>query len=133
MKKRAILKIILTAALTAFAGCGKAANYAEVGGKSYVYENDGFGGDFVITLNDDGTYSYYEGSLSSYIGYGRWEFEKDFLVLSDDEEMGYALVNRFLAEDDDLIFCSEGSDGFLYVDVADGDRFNGTDEEKNKN
>ena len=34
---------------------------------SYRYEKEGFGGDFVITLKADGTYTFYEGYLSSYI------------------------------------------------------------------
>lgn len=59
---------------------------------TYVYEGEGFGGDFTVTIREDGTFTYYEGPLSSIFGDGTW----------------------YLAED---------SADFIFVDVADGDRF----------
>lgn len=50
------------------------------------------GGDFTVTIREDGTFTYYEGPLSSIFGDGTW----------------------YLAED---------SADFIFVDVADGDRF----------
>lgn len=91
--------------------------------KTFVYEKDGAGGEFAIQINEDGTFSYCEGDLSSYIGTGRWILDSDILILSDDEEIGYPLVNRFEVQEDGLVFLSEDSSNFLYVDVADGDRF----------
>lgn len=91
--------------------------------KTFVYEKDGAGGEFAIQINEDGTFSYCEGDLSSYIGTGLWILDGDILILSDDEEIGYPLVNRFEVQEDGLVFLSEDSSNFLYVDVADGDRF----------
>lgn len=93
-------------------------------GRSYVYEKDGFGGDFSIIISD-GTFSYYEGWLSSYIGTGKWRLEGNTLILSDDEQMGYPRVNYFMVDGNDLVFLAENSSNFLYVQVADGERFTG--------
>lgn len=89
----------------------------------YCYEEDGFGGDFTISVHSDGTFSYYEGMLSSYIGVGTWELEGDILVLSDDAEIGYPFVNRFRVDGEDLVFLAEDSSNFIYVKVSDGERF----------
>ena len=84
----------------------------------YCYEGDGFGGDFTITLRADGSFTYYEGYLSSYIGMGRWSVSGDILTLED--ETGVPKVNRFRMEGDDLIFQAKGSTNFIYVKAADG-------------
>lgn len=91
--------------------------------KTFVHEKDGFGGEFTIQINDDGTFGCYEGLLSSYIGIGSWILDNDILVLSDDDGIGYLLVNRFEVKDGDLVFLSEDSSNFLYVNVADGEHF----------
>ncbi len=88
---------------------------------TYKYEGEGFGGDFTITLRADGTYSFYEGMLSSYIGGGHYSFEDGLLVFS--EEAGFELLNRFLYTGDALLFCAEDSDNFIYVKLPDGSRF----------
>ncbi len=92
-------------------------------GKTYTYEGEGFGGDFVIQINEDGSFGYYEGLLSSHLGAGTWTLEDDILVLSDNAEMGHPFVNRFRLEGNDLVFLSEDSSNFIYVKVADGERF----------
>ncbi len=84
----------------------------------YLYEGDGFGGDFTITLRADGSFTYYEGNLSSYIGAGRWSVSGDILTLKD--ETGVSKVNHFRMEGNDLIFQAKGSTNFIYVKVADG-------------
>ena len=44
-----------------------AALYARRNGRRVlVLEKEGFGGDFTLTLNPDGSYTFYEGTLSSY-------------------------------------------------------------------
>ena len=68
-------------------------------GNTYVYEKDGFGGDFIININEDGTFSYYEGALSSYIGMGKWTLEGNTLCLADDEETGDSFVNYFKVDE----------------------------------
>lgn len=84
----------------------------------YVYEKGGFGGEFTIDVKDDGTFLYYEGMLSSYIGTGDWRSEGDTLILTDE-----LFTNRFTIGDDALIWRENGSDGFLYVRTEDGDLF----------
>ena len=92
-----------------------------IGGNSYVWEKEGFGGYFVITLVKDGTFSYYEGMLSSHIGLGNWTVNDGILTLT--EKYGNKRTYRFSAEDGALVFIGEGSDRFIYVSVMDGDRF----------
>ena len=88
---------------------------------TYQYEGEGFGGDFKITLNADGTYEFYEGSLSSYMGGGTWIRVDDTVHMI--EENGYDLKFTFEIQNDALVYSAAGSDAFLYVDVSDGERF----------
>ena len=90
-------------------------------GKTYVWEKEGFGGDFTITLDEDGKYTYYVGYLSSYIGMGKWKVEDGVLTMT--ENTGYDLVFRFSVKDGELVYIKEGSSEFMYVTVGDGDRF----------
>ena len=62
-----------------------------VAGKTYLYEGEGFMGNFTITLYNDGTFTYYEGMASSYIGIGSWEQNGDSIILTDDGHGGYGL------------------------------------------
>lgn len=73
-RKNVFLALTAAMALTC-TGCSGISS--DISGKTYVYENGGFAdiGEFGITLNDDGTSSYYEGWASSYVGYGNWEIE----------------------------------------------------------
>lgn len=87
----------------------------------YRYEGDGFGGDFTITLNADGTYAYYEGALSSYMGGGTWSEYYDTVYMT--EENGFDAEYMFVAAEDALIYIESGSDAFPYVEVSDGERF----------
>lgn len=88
----------------------------------YVCEQEGFGGSFYIELKKDGTFEYYEGFLSSYIGMGKWEYDGTTVVLIDntfeDERRTY-----FAVGENSLVFIKDGSDRFIYVDLADGTRF----------
>lgn len=96
----------------------------QTGAKQYVWEKQGFGGDFVITLNDNGTYQYYVGFLSSYIGMGTWTNENGIITLTENKEFcGYDNVFKFNITDEGLIFIAEGSSKFMYVEVEDGDKF----------
>lgn len=64
-----------------------------VAGKTYLYEGEGFMGNFTITLYNDGTFTYYEGMASSYIGNGSWEQNGDSIILTEDGHGGYGLVD----------------------------------------
>ncbi len=99
-------------------------NETDITEKTYLYEKEGFGGDFTITIQKDGHFSYYVGMLSSYIGSGSWTLDGDILTLTDDS---LDFVNRFRVEGEELVFISEGSTNFMYLKVSDGERFTVTD------
>ncbi len=96
---------------------------------SYVYEKGGFSGIeldyFVISINDDGTFTYTEGVASSHLADPKncsWKLENGILTLT--EIVGENnLINHFKIEENCLIFQSKNSTGFIYTDVADGDKF----------
>lgn len=95
----------------------------------YVCEEPGFGGDFTLTLYEDGTFRYYEGTLSSYIGTGEWTFGGETVTLSDEPVEtvpGGTFANPlfvFTVDGTDLVFDKERSARFLYLDLEDGVRF----------
>ena len=99
--------------------------------KVYVYEKDGCGGEFTIEIKADGTFTYYEGFLSSHVGVGEWSYSNEMLTLTEKTsrfnetyELEEALLSyRFSVEKDTLIFVDEGSDDFRYVKVKDGEKF----------
>ena len=90
---------------------------------TYRYEGEGIGGDFTITLNADGTYTFCEGPLSSYSGMGTWDTWYNAVYMTEDEETGYDLEFVFGLEGDALVYLAMGSDEFIYVKVSDGERF----------
>ena len=118
-----IVICVLAFGLLAGAACKKNdANVRDMlAGKTFVWEKEGCGGDFTITLNADGSYQYYEGFLSSYIGLGTWTIENDMVILT--EQGGQDSVYRFAIKDGALVYLADGSDNFLYVKASDGDRF----------
>lgn len=91
-------------------------------GHTYLYDAKGFGGNFTITLYGDGTYSYYEGLLSSCLGSGKWTLNGEMLELADE---AYPLVNYFRMDRNDLIFIEDDSTNFTYVKLSDEARFKG--------
>lgn len=99
-----------------------------IAGKTYLYEGEGIMGSFTITLYDDGTFTYYEGMASSYIGVGSWEQDGDSVTMTDDGHGGYGLVNHFKLDGDDLVFVDKDSANFVYVKVQDGEKFHCTGE-----
>ena len=90
---------------------------------TYRYEGKGFGGDFTITLNADGTYTFYEGPLSSYQGTGTWNAWYSAVYMTENEETGYDLNFMFSVEDNALIYIAMGSDEFIHVKVSDREKF----------
>ena len=90
---------------------------------TYLYEGEGFGGDFTITLKPDGTYTWYEGYLSSYIGTGTWDTWYNEVFMTESGETGYDLRFMFGVEEDALVYLRMNSDDFMYVKVSDGERF----------
>lgn len=98
-------------------GCGKQNGFAD---KTYVYEKEGFGGNFTITVDSDGTFQYHEGPFSSYFGTGTWELGGSILTFSDDT---YGFENHFIVQSGRLLFRQQGSNNFLYMTVGDGEKF----------
>ena len=99
-------------------GCSKAITAEDLAGKTYKYEKEGFGGNFTIQLKEDGTFTYYEGGLSSYIGTGDWSLEGETLTLQERTRHF-----TFQVEGDNLVFQKEDSGEFSYLTVEDGEKF----------
>ena len=97
----------------------------------YLYDGEGFGGDFTITLNADGTYTFYEGPLSSYMGMGTWHTVYDAVYMYEGEA-GFDLAFMFGIEGDSLIYLAWGSDAFPYVELPDEARFIRQNEENER-
>lgn len=130
IRRRIKFIILLLTMVLSFAGCAGSGREIDIAGRTYIYEKDGIGGDFIITINKDGTFFYCEGALSSYLGFGSWTLEGDMLLLSDNAQMaGNSRVNYFKVDGNDLVFLSENSTNFIYVKVADGERFSENPEE----
>ena len=122
-KSRSFIALFCIIALCS-AGCGKTASESDIAGKIFVYEKEGFGSEFAIEIQEGGTYSYYEGALSSYLGSGKWELNGDILCLTGEGGLpGKPLVNYFKVKGKNLVFLSEKSSNFTYIDVTDGDKF----------
>ena len=125
--KREITAFLFTAffaALLLLQGCSSPESTIAIAGKTYTYEAEPETGSyldrFTIRLNTDGTFTYYETLISSYIGVGNWSVDGDVLTLADDY---YSLKNSFRIDGNDLIFIENGSTNFIYVKVSDGERF----------
>lgn len=122
MKKTAIL-LAFVLCLSVFTACGRTETVytdEDVTETVYTYEKGGFGGPFRIWIYKDGTFQYYVGMLSSYIGMGKWTVEDGILILRDN-----GFENRFLIGEDMLTYLAEDSTGVLYLKMEDGDRFFG--------
>ncbi len=124
-----VLLCILILFVLSGIGCAEKESGSSVSGKKYIYSGEHLSGlendnDFTITINDDGTYSYNESSISSYIGHGKWSVNDDLLTLSDDT--GVEIINYFIIDGEDLVFTEENSTNFIYVKVKDKERFHGT-------
>ncbi len=126
MKKLlAVILLVLSVILpgTAFVGCTQVPSAEDVQGKVYVYEKDGFGGAFTLSIEEGGKMSYYEGALSSHIGLGSWTLADGILTISEDNGRGGQRVNRFAVDGDSLTFMAEASDNFIYLKLESGARF----------
>ena len=78
---------------------------------------------FTLTLYSDGSFHYYEGMLSSYMARGAYRVEGDQLIITDHI---YPYENRFRMEAGRLVWLADGSTGFMYTRLNDGDYFTET-------
>jgi len=133
MKKALAMMLVLVLAFMA-GGCSdpEEVDEKDIVDKVYAYEKDGCGSTFTIEIKADGTYTYYEGFLSSHIGMGQWSYSDGMLILSEKvsrfdktfskmEEVIYSY--HFSVARDALIFVDKDSGNFRYVKVKDGERF----------
>ena len=101
-------------------GLSEACYFRDKGG---AFGDDVPGDGFYINLKDNGTFTYYVGVLSSYIGMGEWTQEGDTLCLADHGLQDKTNYFYFQIVDGALLFQKDKSAEFAYVDVADGERF----------
>ena len=82
---------------------------------------------FTITLNQDGTYYYYESMVSSHIGSGTYTVDGDTIVLAETSNNieGDPVEYRFYFTytDGKLVFDADRSSDFRYIDLPDGAEF----------
>lgn len=81
---------------------------------------------FSIDLRADGTCSYYETLISSYIGDCRYRVEGDTVIIEDEgipSKNPRKHVFKFKFEDNKLVFIADGSDQFMYIKLEDGTVF----------
>ena len=94
---------------------------------SYSRENSNGFDHFTITLNEDGTYSYFETMISSHLGMGGYALEDGVVTLTDSQIPGlYGSLThtyRFRYEGGSLIFLADESDNFMYINLPDGAQF----------
>ena len=94
---------------------------------TYAYEYNEESGfvlaDFKVTFREDGTYEYYEGPLSSYIGIGTYSIENDILTMKGDADAGNNSLHRFRIKGKRIYFMEKESDNFTYIKVKDGQSF----------
>ena len=133
MKKHIAIPFSFLLIVLCITGCAEKEEVLDyknsVAGKKYIYSGEPFSDiednyPFTITINDDGTYTYSESLLSSYLGLGKWSVDDDVLTLTDNT--GVEIINYFLIDGEDLVFKEENSTNFIYVKVKDGERFHGT-------
>ena len=133
MKKILAIMLVLTITFVSI-GCSGQNEISkdDIVDKVYIYEKDGFGSGFTLRINPDGTFNYYEGALSSYIGMGEWSYSNGMLTLIEKSSRFNGTSNKteevilsynFSVEQDTLIFVYEGSDDFRFVEVKDGEKF----------
>ena len=123
LMKRIFYIILVLGMLFTMTSCSKNDTTAtnRIAGNTFVWEKEGFGGDFTIKLNKDGTYEYCVGFLSSYIGLGDWSVTGSLLTLT--EKSWPDTIFQFYIRGGELFFISEESSQFMHINVEDGDRF----------
>lgn len=92
---------------------------------TFVWEEVGFGGDFVVTLEPFNTFQMCEGPLSSTIYSGYFDVDGDIVTLRDSATSEGFKNFRFRINDDrtELAFIADGSDSLPFCKIEDGALF----------
>ncbi len=127
MKKKILATLLLASMLLfALASCAsKNVDYDYTfADKTYIYEKEGIGGSFVISIKSDGTFTYTEGPDSGYEAHGVWTYVNGTLSLIDDiHGSDMSISNNFFFVDGNLWYITQDSTGFSQVNVEEGDLF----------
>lgn len=130
MRKRkatVCLLSVMLAVVLLVSCCGRELYTVENISGSYSRENTNGFDHFTITLNENGTYSYFETMISSHLGMGGYTLEDGVVTLTDSQIPGlYGSLTRtyrFRCEDGKLIFLADESDNFMYIKLPDGAEF----------
>ena len=128
----AVVVAVLVTALACVCAFGQAEEEPDTEEDPWPYDSSevlfardagGFVTDFTIRLAQSGWFTYYEGGPSSFIGMGTWTRDGNVICLTDDRMEDKIYRYYFRVEDGALVFQAKHSAEFMYVDVADGDRF----------
>ena len=89
---------------------------------TFVWEEVGFGGDFVVTLEPFNTFQMCEGPLSSTIYRGYFDVDGDIVTLRDSVTSAEFKEFLFRINDDktELTFIADGSDELPFIKLEDG-------------
>lgn len=125
MKKGTIAKLLIFL-LAVVMLAGLVSCQAEVKYGTYV-RSGGFRERFTITLDEDGSFTYYESLTAAHVGMGSYEIKGDRVILTDSTIPGFGSmltkVFTFRYEDGKLIYLADESDAFIYTDLPDGTVF----------
>ncbi len=128
MKKALICMMTVILIITAFVSCEKkdGTQPNDICG-TYVRKNSNEYDSFTITLNEEGTYSYFETMISSHIGFGEYTVDGEKVTLVDSQIPGaygsHTYTFTFKYEDDKLVYLADESDHFMYINLPDGAEF----------
>lgn len=122
MKKRIIAVIAVVALfMLTLASCDKEQNY-DFTNKAYIYESLVNEGSFTIKINSDGTFDYSVPSYHVEIT-GNWEYKDNIITLKEPVEGEGYWQHKFSYDGANLFYVAEGSSGFPFATIADGDLF----------
>ena len=100
------------------------AERSAIANNTFVYEKEGVGGDCNIKFNEDGTFLFSPGYLSSYLGGGTWKISGKRVILTQENDgLSGKRINCFRIAGNDLIYIEEDSDNFLGITVKNGEKF----------
>lgn len=126
--KKVTACVLVLLSVVLLASCRQQERYTiETVSGSYARKNDNGFDSFSITLNEDGTYFYYETMISSHLGIGEYTLADGIVTLIDDQIPtlygSRTYTYKFQCKGDKLVFLASESDNFLYVNLPDGAQF----------